>query len=411
MMAKRWRCDILGAARPGGGTFWSANTRGIDNMKWKLVAAALLACTASLQAASLRAADAIETLRSVGPEAAGAAQARQARDVLVAGGSDNLVPVLEGFRGSTVLASNWLRSTFEAIADQQLKTGKGLPHAELLSFVRDTTQAPAARRLAYEWLRKELADLEEQLIPSMLLDPNPEFRRDAVSRLVDQAKAANGPKAIEMYQSALAGAVHEDQVKVIAEALRAAEVEVDIQKHFGFLPSWKVIGPFNNRDLVGFSIAYPPEKKIEIAAEYDGQLGQVSWQPINTEDDYGVVDIGKQIENYKGSLMYATTTFRSDQAQSVELRLGTPNAWKLWVNGELVFQREEYHRSTQMDQYKIPVNLLKGDNVLLLKVCQNEQEQSWAQDYKFQLRVCDATGSAVLPADMMNDLSQIKSGS
>ncbi len=55
-------------------------------------------------------------------------------------------------------------------------------------------------------------------------------------------------------------------------------------------------------------------------------------------------------------------------------------------------------------------DILLLDNVLLLKVCQNEQEQSWAQDYKFQLRVCDATGSAVLPAGTIDDLSQNKSG-
>ncbi len=173
-------------------------------------------------------------------------------------------------------------------------------------------------------------------------------------------------------------------------------MDVDLQKHFGFLTTWKLIGPFDNKDMQGFPIAYPPEKQIDLSAEYDGQLDRVSWQPIATDDDYGVVDIGKQIENYKGSLMYATTTYNSDRDQTVEFRLGTPNAWKLWVNGELVFQREEYHRSTRMDQYKMPVTLKSGANTILLKVCQNEQTQSWAQDYKFQLRVCDSTGSAVL---------------
>jgi hypothetical protein len=133
----------------------------------------------------------------------------------------------------------------------------------------------------------------------------------------------------------------------------------------------------------------------------------VKWQSVVTEDDYGVLDIAKQIQNYKGSLMYASTTWKSDREQNVELRLGTPNAWKLWVNGKLVFEREEYHRSSAMDQYKVPVSLKPGENVLLLKVCQNEQDQDWAQRYQFQLRVCDSTGSAVQPVSTTakNDLS------
>lgn len=343
-------------------------------------------------------ADEIDVLKSVQAGAGGAAEARTARDTLVAGGPKNLLPVLQAFRGSGPLAANWLRSAFEAIADAEQKAGRSLPKGELLAFVRDTTQSPTARRLAYEWLLIRSPELESEVIPEMLLDPSPDFRRDAVARLIDQAKAAEGNAAVELYQQALKGAVHEDQVKTISKALRDAGQTVDIQKHFGFLTSWKIIGPFDNKEMKGYAIAYAPESELDLSAEYDGQLGKVKWEPIVTEDDYGVVDIGKQIQNYKGSLMYVTTTYNSDGDQDVEFRLGTPNAWKLWVNGELVFEREEYHRSTRMDQYRIPVSLKSGPNTVMLKICQNEQEQSWAQDYKFQIRVCDSTGSAVLPA-------------
>ncbi|MFO0928985.1 MAG: hypothetical protein U0736_18520 [Gemmataceae bacterium] len=49
----------------------------------------------------------------------------------------------------------------------------------------------------------------------------------------------------------------------------------------------------------------------------------------------------------------------------------------------------------RIDQYTIRVALRKGLNTLLLKVCQNEQSENWAQDWKFQLRVCDAVGAGV----------------
>jgi len=193
-------------------------------------------------------------------------------------------------------------------------------------------------------------------------------------------------------------------VKTIAEALRKNNEEIDIQKHFGFLPQWSIVGPFDNKDGKGFTTAYGPEldvnasKAPDLQAEYDGQTDKVRWQPIATTDDYGVVDIAKQIENFKGSLMYATTTWTSDKEQQAEIRLGTPNSWKLWVNGKLVFEREEYHRSSQLDQYRVPVTLKAGSNTLLFKICQNEQTQDWAQRYQYQIRICNSTGSALLPS-------------
>lgn len=344
-------------------------------------------------------ADEIDVLKSVGDFSKGTAEARVASEALVNGGAKNLLPVLKAFQGSSLLACNWLRGTFESIADAEIKSGRSLPKDELVAFVKTTTESPAARRLAYEWLLKRSPQLEDELIPQMLLDPSPDFRRDAVERLLKAAEAAEGNKATAAYRKALKGAVHEDHVKKIAKALRQAGDEIDILKHFGFLAEWKIIGPFDNKDMKGFPVAYEPEKHIDLTAEYDGQLGKVKWQAIATEDDYGNVDIGKQLENYKGSLMYAATTYNSSKDQSVEMRLGTPNAWKLWVNGELKFEREEYHRGTRMDQYRVPVTLKAGPNTILIKVCQNEQDQPWAQDYQFQLRVCDSTGSAVLPSD------------
>jgi hypothetical protein len=366
-------------------------------MKW------LLPVLLGLLMAAPSMGDEIETIRKVSAGSEGAAEAREARNSLVAGGAKNLIPILKGFKGSSVLASNWLRSAFEAIADAEIKAGRFLPKQLLLDFVADTSESPTARRLAYEWLLKRRPELEDELIPNMLTDPSPAFRRDAVARLLQQAENASGDDATKLYRQALQGAVHEDQVKKIAKALRDAGQEVDLPKHFGFLTEWQIIGPFDNKEEKGYSVAYPPEEELNLEAEYIGVLGKLVWQPIATDDDFGVVNIAEQLDNYKGSLMYATTTWNSPKAQEVEIRLGTPNAWKLWVNDKLVFEREEYHRSTKMDQYRVPVELRAGKNRILLKVCQNEQEQPWAQRYQYQLRISDSTGAGLLPADSSSD--------
>ena len=312
------------------------------------------------------------------------------------------MPILRAFSDANPLAENWLRSAFEAIADDAVKTKKQLPYREMMLFIQNRSKNPRARRLAYEWLVKLHPKLQDTLIPGLLLDPNPLFRRDAVQQLIDQAKeldeTKDAKKVAHLYHKALSGAVDNDQVKIIVAGLKKQGEEVDLQAHFGFLTQWKVIGPFDNKEKKGYAVAYPPEKELKLSAKYEGQLGEVSWDDVSTKDDYGIVDIATEIKNYKGSVMYLTTEFVSGKDQNVQLRLGTPNAWKMWVNGELVFAREEYHRGTALDQYQVPAKLKKGPNVILLKVCQNEQEDSWAQRYQFQLRVTDEAGSAIAPA-------------
>ena len=370
-----------------------------------LIATAIIASTLSAATGADETTDAINTLRTVQPGSVDSAAARKAVQQLAAGGSKSLLPLLNGFLDASPLAVNWLRNAFEQIADAETKAGRKLPQKELETFVTDQQQSPFARRLVYETLKRADVGIEDRLVPGMLQDASPEFRRDAVARLIKEASGIDDTsKSTPLYRQAFSGAVHEDQVKTIAEALRNNKEEVDIQRHFGFLPQWSIVGPFDNKEGKGFATAYGPEldvdagKDPDLQAEYDGQLAKVKWQPIATTDDYGVVDIAKQIENYKGSLMYATTTWTSDNDQQVEIRLGTPNSWKLWVNGKLVFEREEYHRSSQLDQYRVPVTLKAGKNMLMFKVCQNEQTQDWAQRYQFQIRICNSTGSAILPA-------------
>jgi hypothetical protein len=107
--------------------------------------------------------------------------------------------------------------------------------------------------------------------------------------------------------------------------------------------------------------------------------------------------LNKLIAPHKGAVAYAYHEFDADRAEAVEIRIGTPNGWKLWVNGELIFDHEEYHMTMQMDQYRPRALLRAGANQILLKICQNEQSEDWAQSWEFQVRVCDSSGTAVLP--------------
>ena len=90
------------------------------------------------------------------------------------------------------------------------------------------------------------------------------------------------------------------------------------------------------------------------------------------------MDLNKLISPEHGAVAYAYREFEFDRELPVDIRIGTANGFKLWVNGELLFAHEEYHQSMRIDQYRAQAQLRPGTNRLLLKICQNEQTEDWA---------------------------------
>ena len=125
----------------------------------------------------------------------------------------------------------------------------------------------------------------------------------------------------------------------------------------------------------------------------------MKWIDHTTEHDYGVVDLYEVLGKTNGVVGYALADFVANKRQQVEIRLTSANANKLWLNGRLLGQHHIYHSGTQFDQYVVRGTLQPGPNRILVKVLQNEQTESWAQVWRFQLRVCDAAGTAILSQD------------
>jgi hypothetical protein len=350
-------------------------------------------------------ASALKAIKAVGPEGAGTVTATKAWRQVSSAPAQELPAILTAFDDAGPLAANWLRAAVDAIAERQLRDGESLPAAELEAFVRDTKHAPRARRLAYEWLARADATIPDRLIPSLLDDPSVELRRDAVARLLDLAAALQKfelPSAAhEVYAKAFSAARDLDQVKQLKTELEKLGQKVELPLHFGFIVEWKLIGPFDNTGEKGLDVAYPPEEAIDLAAEFDGKPldgnpRRVHWIDHVTTDEYGVVDLNQALGTANGVLAYAYAEFESDAQRPAELRLGRDNAAKIWLNGELLHEHRVYHSGVDMDQYIARGTFEQGKNRILLKICQNEQKEDWAQGWGFQLRVCDAAGTAIL---------------
>jgi hypothetical protein len=231
-------------------------------------------------------------------------------------------------------------------------------------------------------------------------DPSLELRRDAVALALSKAAQTDSTDAqLKAYEKVFRSCRDHDQIKQAAAKIKELGGRANLPAHYGFVMSWKILGPFDNVQDKGWNLAYPPEERVDLQAKYDGQKGEIGWIETTTSDDLGAVDLNKVLSNHKGAIAYAYSEFISDQDQEVDLRLGSMNANKVWLNGELLTANHVYHANTSIDQYLARGKLQKGKNAILLKIAQNEQTEPWAQDWKFQLRVCDAIGTAVLSQD------------
>ncbi len=365
--------------------------------KWKRPGWAMafaLVCGFSPAALAQDSAKAIATLKAVSREGAGNEAAGEAWKSLVKQGGVALSPALAAIDDANPTAANWLRTAVGAIAERERESGAKLPADKLEAFARDTQFAPSARRIAYELLIAQEPQAAERLLPGFLNDPSPDLRRDAVASELAKLEKAAGPTIQPQLEKLLALARDKDQVELIAKKLEDDyKAKVSITENFGFLTRWHLVGPFDSAKGKALTLSHPPEKAMGIAGKFQGKGGaEVVWKPAFTTDRYGFVDLNKLVNKEKDAAVYALAIVEAPAALSCEIRVGTPNTIQIFLNGEKLFEREEYHHGSGMDLNIGKGHLKAGPNVIVLKVCQNNQSESWAQDWKFQLRLCDSTG-------------------
>ena len=342
--------------------------------------------------------DAIKTLQGIEPGDKGLRIARQAAKSLQEQDSKSLIKVLEAMDHATPLGKNWLTSV--AVSLRSKSPG---PSRDLLeSFLTQSQHDGEARYLVFTWLTEGQAELRSKMLDTMLDDSSPEIRHAAIAQAFERI-TKDIPKeqlSADALKKLLESARHPNQVVEIINKLKEAGVEVHQANHFGFLATWKVIGPFDNVGQKAFHTVYPIEAdliagKYSVDASYTGKNGEVKWKDATGEEVEGAVDLNPIFDKEKGAIAYARAVYSSKKAMACELRLGCINAHKVWVNGKEVISSEVYHASMAIDQYIANVDLKAGENTIVIKVCQNEQTESWAQDWKFQVRLCDSTGKTI----------------
>ena len=153
----------------------------------------------------------------------------------------------------------------------------------------------------------------------------------------------------------------------------------------GFITNWLIVGPFPNPgerpDNAGFHVDYLknyggeaghiPADGTEIAKD-DGTM--VKWQQYKSQDDIRVnffdaehLDLGYETEDI---LVYAACWLECYQDVDVEIRVGSDDGYKLWVDHKLIGE-EHVYRAAAIDQESYPITLSEGMHLILIKVDQD----------------------------------------
>ena len=339
-------------------------------------------------------------LKAVAREGKGNEEAAKAWKDVVGRGPEALLPTLAAFDGADARAANWLRSAVDAICENALAKKQPIDLRKLDCFILDQTAPGTGRALAFEWFSRLDPEAGADLGTRFADDPVRELRRISIAYFISEiekaVKAGRKAEAAERFQLILKSARDRDQVDAIVKHLKTLGVDTDVQALYGVVAKWVLITSFDNTAMKGFDVAFAPEKAVDLKAALPGKGDKpVRFLSHTTAEPRGKIDFNAVLGKEMGAVAYAYAVVDSPADRPVELRVASNNAVKLYLNGELLFFRHEYHHGMTMDQYVGRGKLRKGANELLIKVCQNEQKDDWAQSWGFQARLCDALGGAV----------------
>jgi hypothetical protein len=169
--------------------------------------------------------------------------------------------------------------------------------------------------------------------------------------------------------------------------------KINLQKTYATQTDWMIIGPFlNNKGFEGHHTKYPPEKEINFTAKYDGVNGLVKWMEHKQQETFATVDLKKLYTPNEFVCAYALCYVTSPTNQEVQIRLGSNDSAKLWLDGNLIYDYAS-EGTAILDRDIIQTTLPEGTTPILLKICNGEL------DWGFVFRITDTNGQ------VMNDLS------
>jgi hypothetical protein len=151
-----------------------------------------------------------------------------------------------------------------------------------------------------------------------------------------------------------------------------------------YLRNWLLIGPFDNTSRKGYSTNYIGESTITPSA--GTVTAGKTWKTCQSTTD--LINLKNWVTTSNYRVAYAHIYVYSPSKVTCQLRTGSDDGIKIWLNGSLILNKR-IERSASPDAEKTQITLKAGWNRLLLKV--DNVEDAWG----FYARITDTQGKPV----------------
>jgi hypothetical protein len=171
----------------------------------------------------------------------------------------------------------------------------------------------------------------------------------------------------------------------------SGKVQLSALSSMDMVREWMVVGPFETDQpgVLGDTL-YPPQRLMNIDAEYPGAEGKVSWKPVKLSESGGI-DLTQFYGSRDNGVAFAVTVLRV--ARPTTVAISTNGSYSVtYLNNEIIGGPFRW-----FGNLKLSVTLPEGDNVLLCGVAQTNY---WWQGKYWQLSVQVETDPMSEPGDI-----------
>lgn len=137
----------------------------------------------------------------------------------------------------------------------------------------------------------------------------------------------------------------------------------------GFIQDFHVVGAFDNEGKGGCDTDFGPESSIDLRSLYPAKAREVGWRRPHAKTVDGYVDLSLALRPNTEAVAYALTWVQADVDTKAVFSLGASGGSRLFINGQKVLSSDRYN-TPRVDQQRVQVNLRRGLNRVLVKVCQ-----------------------------------------
>ena len=229
---------------------------------------------------------------------------------------------------------------------------------ELYTTALALAQRPEEQRLVLCGLavvaHPEALRTAQELRATPGLQPEAELAIVSIARLIHMRNHQLAASAVE-------AVLDQPANEIVAE--QAREALDDILAAAGCLVDWEVAGPYFADDQdweYVFDRPFAPEL----------QVSDVRWQPLPTTNDERpwIFDLS-QYDRGNDRCAYFRATVNAASDRPARLEIGSDDGVKVWLNGTLVHENRATRSHTPLED-RVPVELIAGENSLLVKVVQ-----------------------------------------